>query len=176
MRGRCPNRGAPALKDGGYDAASLRDASTDSQTEFQQFQNFEPETIMRLSRRHFLQTTAGVADACQEIGYDKWFILETSGRDERFQEDTRATSASFRNVSTDRAHRAPDPTPSAAVPEGEFEAGRLKPERRAIASALGESKSRAFGAGRHGTRPERRTSSWTSRIARSGPHGFSRSQ
>lgn len=33
---------------------------------------------------------AGVADACQEIGYDKWFILETSGRDGRFEEDTRA--------------------------------------------------------------------------------------
>jgi sugar phosphate isomerase/epimerase len=32
---------------------------------------------------------AGVAAACRDIGYDKWFILETSGREGRFQEDTR---------------------------------------------------------------------------------------
>ncbi|MEZ4701009.1 MAG: sugar phosphate isomerase/epimerase family protein [Rhodothermales bacterium] len=33
---------------------------------------------------------AGVAAACRDIEYDRWFILETSGRDGRFQEDTRA--------------------------------------------------------------------------------------
>jgi sugar phosphate isomerase/epimerase len=32
----------------------------------------------------------GVAAACREIGYDGWYVLETSGRDGRFAEDTRA--------------------------------------------------------------------------------------
>lgn len=30
-----------------------------------------------------------VAQACKDIGYDKWFVLETSGRKDRFFEDTR---------------------------------------------------------------------------------------
>lgn len=35
----------------------------------------------------------GVAAACRDIGFDKWYILETSGRDGRFMEDTRANIA-----------------------------------------------------------------------------------
>ncbi len=34
-----------------------------------------------------------VAEACEDIGYDKWFVLETSGRDKHFMEDTRANVA-----------------------------------------------------------------------------------
>jgi L-ribulose-5-phosphate 3-epimerase len=34
-----------------------------------------------------------VAAACRDIGYDKWYILETSGRRDRFEEDTRANIA-----------------------------------------------------------------------------------
>jgi len=30
------------------------------------------------------------AEACREIGYDKWYVLESSGREDRFLEDTRA--------------------------------------------------------------------------------------
>jgi sugar phosphate isomerase/epimerase len=33
------------------------------------------------------------AQALDEIGYDKWLVLETSGRDDRFLEDTRANVA-----------------------------------------------------------------------------------
>jgi sugar phosphate isomerase/epimerase len=33
------------------------------------------------------------AQALSEIGYDKWLVLETSGRDDRFLEDTRANVA-----------------------------------------------------------------------------------
>lgn len=31
---------------------------------------------------------AKAAEACKEIGFDKWYVLETSGRDKRFIEDT----------------------------------------------------------------------------------------
>lgn len=34
-----------------------------------------------------------VADACADIGYDGWYVLETSGREEQFMEDTRANVA-----------------------------------------------------------------------------------
>ena len=34
-----------------------------------------------------------VAAACEEIGYDGWYTLETSGRDGHFQEDTQANVA-----------------------------------------------------------------------------------
>ncbi len=34
-----------------------------------------------------------VAQACGDIGYDKWFVLETSGREKKFMEDTRANVA-----------------------------------------------------------------------------------
>jgi sugar phosphate isomerase/epimerase len=34
-----------------------------------------------------------VAAALKEIGYDKWLVLETSGRQDRFLEDTRANVA-----------------------------------------------------------------------------------
>jgi sugar phosphate isomerase/epimerase len=30
------------------------------------------------------------AEACREIGYDKWYVLESSGRKNKFLEDTRA--------------------------------------------------------------------------------------
>lgn len=33
------------------------------------------------------------AKACQEIGYDKWYVLEESGREKRFIEDTQASVA-----------------------------------------------------------------------------------
>ena len=33
------------------------------------------------------------AAACRDIGYDKWYVLETSGREDRFIEDTRANVA-----------------------------------------------------------------------------------
>lgn len=33
---------------------------------------------------------AGAAEACRAIKYDKWFVLETSGAEKRFIEDTRA--------------------------------------------------------------------------------------
>jgi len=33
---------------------------------------------------------AAASEACRQIGYDKWYVLETSGREERFLEDTRA--------------------------------------------------------------------------------------
>ena len=39
----------------------------------------------------------GVAAACRDIGYDKWFILETSGREGRFMEDTQANVAFVRD-------------------------------------------------------------------------------
>ncbi|HET6567620.1 MAG TPA: sugar phosphate isomerase/epimerase family protein [Rhodothermales bacterium] len=35
----------------------------------------------------------GTGQAVHDIGYDKWFILETSGREGRFEEDTRANVA-----------------------------------------------------------------------------------
>lgn len=35
----------------------------------------------------------GIAQACREIRYDKWYVLETSGREGRFLEDTRANVA-----------------------------------------------------------------------------------
>ena len=35
-----------------------------------------------------------VAAACKDIGYDGWYVLETSGRDGRFQEDTQ-TNVTF---------------------------------------------------------------------------------
>ncbi|MBI1387238.1 MAG: TIM barrel protein [bacterium] len=31
---------------------------------------------------------AAIAQACKDIGYDKWYVLETSGRDKKFIEDT----------------------------------------------------------------------------------------
>jgi sugar phosphate isomerase/epimerase len=31
-----------------------------------------------------------VADACRDIGYDKWYVIESSGRKDRFEADTRA--------------------------------------------------------------------------------------
>jgi sugar phosphate isomerase/epimerase len=34
-----------------------------------------------------------VADACADIGYDGWYVLETSGREGQFMEDTRANVA-----------------------------------------------------------------------------------
>lgn len=34
-----------------------------------------------------------VAEACRDIAYDKWYVLETSGRRNRFMEDTRANVA-----------------------------------------------------------------------------------
>ena len=34
-----------------------------------------------------------VAAACHDIGYDKWYVLETSGREGHFMEDTRANVA-----------------------------------------------------------------------------------
>jgi sugar phosphate isomerase/epimerase len=37
-----------------------------------------------------------VAAACRDIGYDKWFILETSGREDRFTEDTQANAGFLR--------------------------------------------------------------------------------
>jgi sugar phosphate isomerase/epimerase len=37
--------------------------------------------------------TAGAAAALREIGYDKWLVLETSGREGHFMEDTRANVA-----------------------------------------------------------------------------------
>lgn len=39
-----------------------------------------------------------VAAACKAIGYDKWYVLETSGRDNHFLEDTRANLASVRKL------------------------------------------------------------------------------
>lgn len=36
---------------------------------------------------------AGASAAFRDIGYDQWFVLETSGRDGRFLEDTRANVA-----------------------------------------------------------------------------------
>jgi L-ribulose-5-phosphate 3-epimerase len=33
------------------------------------------------------------ADACREIGFDKWYVLETSGRENRFLDDTRTNVA-----------------------------------------------------------------------------------
>jgi sugar phosphate isomerase/epimerase len=36
---------------------------------------------------------AAAADALNEIGYDKWLVLETSGREDQFLEDTRANVA-----------------------------------------------------------------------------------
>ena len=32
----------------------------------------------------------GIAEACRAIGYDKWYVIETRGRENRFEEDTRA--------------------------------------------------------------------------------------
>ncbi|MDA2938702.1 sugar phosphate isomerase/epimerase [Acidobacteria bacterium AH-259-A15] len=34
-----------------------------------------------------------IADACRDISYDKWYVLETSGRKNHFTEDTRANVA-----------------------------------------------------------------------------------
>jgi L-ribulose-5-phosphate 3-epimerase len=34
-----------------------------------------------------------VAAACRDIGYDKWYVLETSGRESRFEEDSRTNIA-----------------------------------------------------------------------------------
>lgn len=36
---------------------------------------------------------AGVASACLDIGFDKWYILETSGRKDQFLDDTQANVA-----------------------------------------------------------------------------------
>ena len=36
---------------------------------------------------------APIAATCRDIGYDKWYVLETSGREDRFMEDTRANVA-----------------------------------------------------------------------------------
>jgi hypothetical protein len=33
------------------------------------------------------------ADACRDIRFDKWYVLETSGRKDRFIEDTRTNVA-----------------------------------------------------------------------------------
>jgi sugar phosphate isomerase/epimerase len=38
------------------------------------------------------------ADACRRIGYNKWYVLETSGREDRFLEDTRANVAFVRSM------------------------------------------------------------------------------
>ncbi len=38
------------------------------------------------------------ASALKDIGYDKWYVLETSGRPERFEEDTRANIRFAREV------------------------------------------------------------------------------
>jgi L-ribulose-5-phosphate 3-epimerase len=38
------------------------------------------------------------AAACREIGYDGWYVLETSGRPGRFEEDTRANVAFVKRV------------------------------------------------------------------------------
>ena len=38
------------------------------------------------------------AEACRFIGYDKWYVLETSGREGRFLEDTRANVEFVRNL------------------------------------------------------------------------------
>lgn len=35
----------------------------------------------------------GVVAACRDIGFDNWYILETSGRKERFLDDTQANVA-----------------------------------------------------------------------------------
>lgn len=35
----------------------------------------------------------GIAGACRAIGYNKWYVLETSGREGRFLEDTRSNIA-----------------------------------------------------------------------------------
>lgn len=39
-----------------------------------------------------------VARACRDIGYDKWYVLETAGRKGRFEEDTRANIAFVKRV------------------------------------------------------------------------------
>ncbi len=39
-----------------------------------------------------------IAQAIREIGYDKWFVLETSGRKEHFLEDTRSNVAFVRKT------------------------------------------------------------------------------
>lgn len=41
---------------------------------------------------------AAAAAACRDIGYDKWYVLETSGRRGRFEEDTRANIAFVKRV------------------------------------------------------------------------------
>jgi sugar phosphate isomerase/epimerase len=41
---------------------------------------------------------AAAARACRDIGYDKWYVLETSGRKDRFIEDTRANVAFARKM------------------------------------------------------------------------------
>ena len=40
----------------------------------------------------------GVAAALRDVGYDRWFTLETSGREGRFEEDTRANVAFARRL------------------------------------------------------------------------------
>jgi hypothetical protein len=40
----------------------------------------------------------GVAAALDDIAYDKWLVLETSGREGRFLEDTRANVAWARQM------------------------------------------------------------------------------
>mgnify|MGYP006272193965 CR=1 FL=1 len=39
-----------------------------------------------------------VAEACDEIGFDKWYVLETSGRDKKFIEDTHDNVAFAKNM------------------------------------------------------------------------------
>lgn len=39
-----------------------------------------------------------VAEACRKIGYDKWYVLETRGRENRFLEDTRYHAAFAKEV------------------------------------------------------------------------------
>jgi len=38
------------------------------------------------------------AEALHDIGFDKWLVLETSGRPDRFEEDTRANIDYVRRV------------------------------------------------------------------------------
>jgi len=40
-----------------------------------------------------MSRSAAAAAALRDIGYDKWLVLETSGRENRFVEDTRANVA-----------------------------------------------------------------------------------
>lgn len=49
----------------------------------------DPESGL-LGRPEGIVDFQGIADACKAIGYDKWYVLETSGREGRFLEDTQA--------------------------------------------------------------------------------------